>query len=409
MSKFFIKAGLSIVIVILVIVGKVQAQSSYDYNTPTPSVDNVISFFQYVQNIAQHTQPLPVPMEMPVTTNRLSDYMVVDTGTNTLQPRTIVSRTENTPVTVTVYNATSSASLLHDGNTATFETYQIEQNQSVTGANTFVSLHFKFTRPIQTSNIVTILDQNVIMPQRISIQARNGQNSEWEFVANNVWMSSNVYFPKTTADEFLVTIAYNQPLRIAEMNFVQNPATTSYYLRFVARPRTAYAIYSMPEGNVPYIPYLDTLNLTSTTLATVGVNSTRLPNPKYVPADTDADGVIDSVDNCISVANPDQADLNKNNQGDACEDSDLDGMINANDNCPEIPNPNQQDEDSDGKGDHCDGVESRWVEQLSFLPWIGIGVGFIVVLVLFKFSLSQKLPEDPNLMTKPENTKKPAT
>lgn len=409
MKKILMRGALSLLVLLFIIAGRTYAQSGYEYTSPTPSVDSVLSNFQFIQTITPQNEPLPVPIEMPVSTNRLSDYMVVDTGTNTLQPRTIVTRSENIPFSVNLYSSTSSASLIHDGEVSTFETYQIDQNPAVTGATTFVSLHFTYEKPIQTSNLVTVLDQNVIMPQRISIQARDGQNDNWEYITNNAVMSSTVYFPRTSAREFLVTLSYNQPLRIAEMNFVQSPTAESHYLRFVARPKTTYTVYSMPEGTVPYIPYLDNLNLTSTTLDTVAVNTTRLPNPKYIPADTDKDGITDSVDNCFSVANADQADLNKNNKGDACEDSDLDGVINATDNCPDIPNPNQQDEDSDGKGDHCDGVESRWVEQLSFLPWIGIGVGFVVVLVLFKFSLSQKLPEDPDLTSKPDNTKKPAT
>ncbi len=392
MKKLLKITTLVLGLILVLASGKIYAQSDYKYNAQTPSVETVISYFQYLQRIGPWNEPLPVPIEMPVSTNRLSDYMVIDTGTNTLQPRTIVTRTKTVPFSVTTYSSTASAALLHDGKTATFESYQIEQSPSENGSNSTVTLHFSYENPIQTSNLVTILDQNVVMPQRISVQTRNGQSSSWEYILNNAVMSNNVHFPRTTANEFLVTLTYNQPLRISEMEFVQNNTATSYYLRFVARPNIVYEVYSMPEGNVPYIPYLDNLNLTSTSLDTIAVNATRQSNPKYVPADSDKDGITDAKDNCISVANKDQADLNKNNRGDACEDSDFDGVINATDNCPDLPNPNQQDEDSDGKGDHCDGVESRWVEQLSFLPWIGIGVGFIVVLVLFKFSLT-KQPE----------------
>jgi hypothetical protein len=38
-----------------------------------------------------------------------------------------------------------------------------------------------------------------------------------------------------------------------------------------------------------------------------------------VQADTDADGLGDSCDNCIAVQNPNQADANNNGVGDACE------------------------------------------------------------------------------------------
>ena len=60
------------------------------------------------------------------------------------------------------------------------------------------------------------------------------------------------------------------------------------------------------------------------------------------PTDTDADGVVDVVDNCPLVANPGQADADGDNHGDAC------------DNCPTTSNPDQQDSDGDTLGDVCD-------------------------------------------------------
>ena len=59
-------------------------------------------------------------------------------------------------------------------------------------------------------------------------------------------------------------------------------------------------------------------------------------------ADGDDDGVIDSVDNCPSVKNENQAD------------TDLDGIGDACDNCIDIRNAQQADTDEDGRGDRCD-------------------------------------------------------
>ncbi len=59
-------------------------------------------------------------------------------------------------------------------------------------------------------------------------------------------------------------------------------------------------------------------------------------------------------DNCPTVPNPGQQDVNGNGIGDACEDSDGDGILDGLDNCPLIPNPNQADNDGDGRGDVCD-------------------------------------------------------
>ena len=92
----------------------------------------------------------------------------------------------------------------------------------------------------------------------------------------------------------------------------------------------------------------------------------------FPPADTDADGVTDGLDNCPAVANPGQADGDGDGTGDACDarpghddrDPDADGHANADDNCPAVSNPSQADADADGKGDACDptprGVDNDW-------------------------------------------------
>jgi hypothetical protein len=77
-------------------------------------------------------------------------------------------------------------------------------------------------------------------------------------------------------------------------------------------------------------------------------------------ADTDSDGVFDNYDNCPDVANADQANVDYDAFGDACDDSsavedaDGDGVIDNADNCPAIANADQADADNDGLGDVCD-------------------------------------------------------
>jgi hypothetical protein len=72
--------------------------------------------------------------------------------------------------------------------------------------------------------------------------------------------------------------------------------------------------------------------------------------------DTDGDGIGDSVDNCPSLANPDQADGDSDGQGDACDvcprdaanDADQDGLCGDVDACPtQHPGP------VDANGDGC--------------------------------------------------------
>ncbi len=60
--------------------------------------------------------------------------------------------------------------------------------------------------------------------------------------------------------------------------------------------------------------------------------------------DADGDGITDDVDNCPTVANPNQADTDGDGVGDVC------------DNCPSVFNPTQADCDHNGTGDACDAV-----------------------------------------------------
>lgn len=63
--------------------------------------------------------------------------------------------------------------------------------------------------------------------------------------------------------------------------------------------------------------------------------------------DSDSDGVLDYLDNCKTVANPDQDPT-------ACTDSDGDFFEDPIDNCPDRYNLRQDDADLDGVGDACD-------------------------------------------------------
>ena len=90
-------------------------------------------------------------------------------------------------------------------------------------------------------------------------------------------------------------------------------------------------------------------------------------NPDQANADNGDLG--DACDNCRTVQNPDQNDLDEDGVGDACDNclltvnedqlnSDTDSLGNACDNCRWIYNPTQSDLDHDGVGDTCDNCRS---------------------------------------------------
>jgi len=110
---------------------------------------------------------------------------------------------------------------------------------------------------------------------------------------------------------------------------------------------------------------------------------------EFGSVDSDSDGVVDFVDNCPLISNPDQLDLDGDNIGDVCDnctdadgdglgdpgfaantcpedscpvdplnDIDADGLCDSDDNCPNVSNTDQLDQDGDGIGDLCDNCPS---------------------------------------------------
>ena len=92
-----------------------------------------------------------------------------------------------------------------------------------------------------------------------------------------------------------------------------------------------------------------------------GVNNSLdvFPNDSSEAADSDDDTVGDNNDNCPADTNTDQLDTDSDGAGDVCDntpngDDDSDTVDNLTDNCPTDANTNQLDTDDDGAGDTCD-------------------------------------------------------
>lgn len=102
--------------------------------------------------------------------------------------------------------------------------------------------------------------------------------------------------------------------------------------------------------------------------------------PPDAPRDTDGDTVADPDDNCPMMANPDQADCDRDALGDACDldpsngpDEDEDGFANGCDNCPSELNPTQADIlDDDGVGDDCDPRPTEGGDSIAFFEGFDI-------------------------------------
>jgi hypothetical protein len=276
---------------------------------------------------------------------------------------------------------------MHDGNYDTFKEFPL------TASSNTVDLIFHFNKPITSSSLFFSLDNNVALPQNISISTpTNGGRGDHVVLAPIRPSNGNIVFPKTTSDVWSVVFSYVQPLRISEIKFNDDSIkVTTRGLRFLAQPGQKYQIYFDADRYVT-TSTKEAGDLFSSSGIVYSDSSPAIPNPEYKPADTDKDSVPDRIDNCVSVSNMDQLDEDKNGLGDACEDYDRDGVYNSVDNCRDLPNSSQVDTDADGKGDICDELDNRVGERLPWLPWAGIGLAGLVIGGLFAFTFKHKIP-----------------
>ncbi len=248
------------------------------------------------------------------------------------------------------------------------------------------------TQPVAASRLQFLFEKNVSLPTHIEVRALNEMGAEEIVLAETNMRDTNVSFIPTTATRWIITLTYAQPLSISEVLLVQDEVEQSVYrgVRFLAQPGKTYAVYINPDEAVTTLPLQSNLSIDEGVLQVATPNIFQ--NAGYIPADGDEDGIPNMRDNCVSFANTDQKDINGNGRGDVCEDFDRDGVGNTTDNCTDLPNRDQRDTDGDGVGDVCDGEESRLTERLPWVPWAGMGIAMLVLVVLFAVVAQRPIP-----------------
>jgi hypothetical protein len=274
----------------------------------------------------------------------------------------------------------------------------VEYPLTILGTNE-VSITLSGVDMITASGIDVQLARNVTLPSRVRVTAVAEDGQEKVVVATRPMVGTRISFPRSIAIEFTVTFYFEQPLVITELTLVQEGISTvaERSLRFLAQPKSSYRIYFNPDRAVsPQTTEGGNLR-NDVGVLEWGTNVNVETNPMYVQADIDGDGILDITDNCVSLSNPTQEDIDGNGVGDVCEDFDRDGISNNTDNCPNAPNVGQRDEDGDGLGDNCDEKESRLTERYTWVPWAGMGIALLVLVGLFAIvGLKPKSVEDVN-------------
>ena len=365
---------LSFVVFSFVLIANAQ-KVSQDQNS---SATNAYRFYKEIDNISIK---VPTVVEVPFVNDFIErfDFVVLDKETNSFEPyyfKQEISVNETT-VSITTNQNTNNINWINDNNNETYVDFPLPASEQG-----MVQITLSSSKMITSSALTLLLSSNVALPSFVEIRAIvDGQ--ERIIVANKRMDEQTVRFLKTTSNKWFINLTYSQPLRISELKLQQDDVTKSNIksIRFLAQPTHSYSIYFDPDRS-SVVSVGEAGNLYSAEGVLKLSNILSKNNSNYVISDIDTDGIPDIQDNCVSVANLDQKDINNNGRGDVCDDFDQDGIINSKDSCPDNPNRDQIDTDSDGIGDICDKEESRVTEKYAWLPWAGITFAVIVIVVL---------------------------
>lgn len=267
---------------------------------------------------------------------------------------------------------------LFDNNNSTYTDFYLDGKNSES-----VRLSFYYSEFLKSDSVTLFFANNVTLPDSVTIMAKI--NGQLVTLVNKVKpTSTNIRFPLSSSDSWIIEMTYSQPLRVSEITFNNTVnIVAKKIIRFLAQPNHDYSLYANSENNFnsgyAWVNLPELKNVT--TIKDIGMVSI-VSNQTYIPEDSDGDGIANSKDNCPNISNTDQQDVNNNRVGDKCDDFDLDGVINNTDNCSDITNRDQKDTDGDGIGDLCDEDESRLTEKHPAVVWFGIGFATLIFLGL---------------------------
>ena len=343
--------------------------------------DNYKTAFSQVVHWQADKIFVPTVVEIPVSDITQPVFAVYENETGRYIPNYYKVTSTKHPIKILAgSNVQDDASMLVDGDFDTVLDVPLWSDQQGS-----VTIALQSEEPVTSSKILLSFAPHVARPLRVSLSTMGDVGAQQKIIAEKQYTSDMLQFPKTTAQQWFITLVYAQPLRISEVTLLQEDVekTTHRAVRFLAQSGFSYDIYLNPDRAVS-IPVVESGNLYKDKgVKNIVLTQKIINNPVYKEADVDEDGVPDTIDNCIAIANPEQIDTDGNLQGDVCDDYDRDNIINIEDNCPNEPNFQQQDGDADGIGDVCDNEDNRLTEKYSWIPWMGLGFAVVVLLSMF--------------------------
>lgn len=230
----------------------------------------------------------------------------------------------------------------------------------------------EYNTPITTDKVFFEVGEHSYKPEKFDLYA------DGQLILSDANVDT-VRFPQIKGKIFEIRFVYDKPIRFTEVGVGYNSVDKNI-IKFLYQPGEIYRLYYNGFGILKNI--FDYNLAKEANVKNINIKSYDINNA-YREMDEDSDNIVDRIDNCPNISNTDQLDIDGDGRGDACDDYDFDGVPNNIDNCPEISNSDQRNEDNDNKGDVCDDGESRLSEKYKWVQWVVLGIGFVILIVLF--------------------------
>ena len=192
-----------------------EAQNAAD---ATPSI---LSTFRFYQNVELLAPPLKVPtvVEVPLSSSVLLGrpmFAVLNLRTNTFEPYYYreTATVQKTSVTLSTAPATR-ARTMNYGDPASYAEFLLPEN-----AEGMAGIILYAERPLTSSRLTLLLDNNVALPTSVAVRARV-KGEDRIVVGQRSMTRRSIQFPQTTSDHWEITFTYSQPLRITELRLQQ--------------------------------------------------------------------------------------------------------------------------------------------------------------------------------------------
>ncbi len=345
------------------------------------SLDSSLSVFQTVYSPTTPNLKKPTVVRALLSAEPRFGIAIIEEGNEKAQPWTQIKAPSLSANRILIGKTSSligEPSALVDDRYDTVAEFDLDHDKGV------ASVELERNKNITSNGLRLVLDDYVALPYTLSMSA--WVDNQWKtVVAEDRIHSAQINFPETTTKRWRIVLKHAQPLRLREIALSDKEdlkGQGEVEIRWLERPGKSYKVYS-DARTYSKIRTAESGDLLGKDLEVLPVElGDPSPNPLFQEPDQDKDGVVDILDNCVSLANKDQTDVDANGRGDACEDFDGDRTPNLLDNCPDNPNASQADTDADGIGDACDKEESRLTEKNPWLPWAAMGIAGALILII---------------------------